>query len=303
MAKIAGKLLQFWFDSKEIPISSLGYDVNFNEIDTTDSSTSGDGTESIIGRATRKGKIEAMLDSGDGAELATGTLTAGTKYRVTLGTITEGSSSYAVGKIFTSAGTGTASSSNKVVPLGSKVDGKTMALTVGGTSYPVTTANYNVSYTDIDTTDSSTSANDTESIVGRATRKTKAECFVNSTAADMMAATLPAAAATTLTLATGVTISGQAIPIAKSISDSVKDAAKVSYDLNWIGAPTETKIPFALGVQKAFKMILQTGTSTNKEYTGNALFTSRDISSSVKDGGKVSLNMSIVGGVTENVAN
>jgi hypothetical protein len=51
-----------------------------------------------------------------GSEITTGTLSSGHKYLVTLGTITETSGAKTLGQVFTSDGTGIASSTNRVRP-------------------------------------------------------------------------------------------------------------------------------------------------------------------------------------------
>ena len=61
MSKLLGKLMSIKVGGVEVDIQSHNYDESFNVIDTTDTATAGDGTESITGRATRELKIEGLV--------------------------------------------------------------------------------------------------------------------------------------------------------------------------------------------------------------------------------------------------
>jgi len=63
MSKILGKLMSVTIGGTEVDIQSHSYDESFNVIDTTDTATTGDGTESITGRATRELKLEGLVKS------------------------------------------------------------------------------------------------------------------------------------------------------------------------------------------------------------------------------------------------
>ena len=302
--KNTGKALQFWFDGIERPVESVDYNQDHQEIESTDSSTAGDGTEVIIGRAKRVSKIDAFLHAADGTEIATGTLTLNTKYIVTLGTITETAGIYPVGKIFTSDGTGVASSSNKVKPTaGANLNGKNISCTVAAVSAPVTAIKYAEQYSEQDATDSTTPGDTTEFITGRAKRTCTLTMIQIKENADLLVAN-PVAQAVVLTLDTGVTISGNAIFKKKSFTTSSKgDIISQSYDLVFQGAVTNN-IPGLLpaAVQKAVKYIDAVGASTNKQRTGNGVILQTSIDANIKGDIKVSYTMNWAGTVTEAVA-
>lgn len=50
-----------WAENQKIPIKSATYEVNFSEIDVTDSATAGDSSETIVSRADRSSKIEGVM--------------------------------------------------------------------------------------------------------------------------------------------------------------------------------------------------------------------------------------------------
>ncbi|WP_448509301.1 hypothetical protein [Immundisolibacter sp.] len=299
MAKVVGKDLEFWWDGKEYPVISANLTEAFDTLETTDSSTSGDGKDFEVGRAARSFTIEANMFDVDGAEKTSGTLTAGAKYRLTGGTL-EGNS--VIGSIFVSNGTGTASSTNKCVPLGSVLTGKTLGFTLGGIPMPLMSLDISIKYDTLDVTDSSTSGDATESLVSRGERESKVSAVVDSATQDKLS-TNPTEQAGVVTIATGTTLTGNVIIVSKEISLSAEDYAKVDYTFKWKGAPTEVNMGFASAVEKSFKIILKRGASTNKEYTGNAIVTEKTISSEVKGLAKISYTMQINGALSYAVAN
>lgn len=302
MEKVKGKDLEFWWDGAEVPIISENLSVQFDTNENTDSATPGTGKDYDVLRAARTFQIEANLYEPDGAEIATGTLTEGVRYRVTAGTITEGANTYTLGMIFESAGTGTASASNKVKPLGSKVNGKSMSLNYNSAIIPATDIDFNLKYDELDSTDSSTVGDSKETEVSRADRETKITGIVRDTVADLLN-TNPVARNTSLQFSPTVKIDGQMIPIAKNVVDAVKDVAKIDYSFKWIGLPTETNLGLPAGVVKPFKIILKRGTSQNKEYLGNAVITAKSAKSNINSSATINYTMSINGELTENAAN
>jgi hypothetical protein len=302
MAKVKGKDLEFWWDGVEIPIVSNGLSVQFDTADGTDSATPGDGKDEEILRAARTISIEANLYDLDGAEVASGTLTKDTRYRVTGGTITEGANTYESGRIFESDGTGIASSTNKVVPLGSRIKGKDMSFSFDGTIVPVTDIDFNLKYDELDATDSSTTGDSKETEVSRASRETKTTCIVRDSVADLLT-TNPVKKAAILTFNSHTNITGEIIPMQKDITDKATDMAKVDYSFKWVGKPVETNLGLTAGVVKPFKVILQRGSSTNKEYIGSAVITSKAAKSGFNSLATITYSISINGALTENVAN
>lgn len=302
MEKVKGKDLEFWWDGAEVPIISENLSVQFDTNENTDSATPGTGKDYDVLRASRTFQIEANLYEPDGAEIASGTLTQGTRYRVTAGTITEGANTYNLGEIFESDGTGAASASNKVKPLGSKINGKSMALDFNSAVIPVTDIDFNLKYDELDSTDSSTVGDSKETEVSRADRETKITGIVRDTVADLLT-TNPIARTTSLQFSSNVKIDGQMIPIAKNVIDAVKDVAKIDYSFKWIGLPTETNFGLPAGIVKPFKIILKRGTSQNKEYLGNAVITAKSAKSNISASATINYTLSINGELTENAAN
>lgn len=299
MAKIEGKDLEFWYDGAEVPVISANPGTAFDTSDGTDSATPGSGKDTEVSRADRTFTIEAFMYDPDGTEIATGSLTAGTRYKVTLGTITETQGAFTVGMLFESDGTGTASASNKVKPLGSRIDGKDMALTFDGTTVPVTDIDFNLTYDELDTTDSETTGDAKETSVSRADRETTTTGIMRDTVADLLT-TSPVKKAATLTFNSNTSVSGSLLPISKNIVDSVQDMAKIDYTFKWIGEPTETNMGLTAGQSKAIKIILKRGT-TNKEYTGTAVITAKAASANIADLAKITYTFHINGSLTENV--
>lgn len=300
MAKVVGKDLEFWFDGKEYPVISVNLGEDFETLDTTDTSTSGDGKEFSIGKAARQFSVEAYFYSPDGAEINSGTLQAGKKYRVTAKNTVL--SAYEVGQIFVAAGTEVMSATDRVVPLGDPVPGKNMSFVHNSVNIPLINADVSIKYDTLDTTDTSSSGDSSETSVSRGERESKISGIVRDTEADLLT-TNPTYQNATLTFNTGQTVTGQIIPVNKAVSDEVSGYAKVDYTFKWKGAPTETSVGLPTAQEKAFKIILKRGTTTHKSYVGNAVITEKTISGEVKGIEKVTYSFSINGAVTYAVAN
>jgi hypothetical protein len=302
MAKLNGADLEFWWDGVEYPAISSNIEETANEIDTTDSATSSDAKDFEIGRVNRTFTVEANLYDVDGTEIATGTLTANTVYRVTAGTITQGSLTFEVGRIFKSNGTETASASNKVKPLGAKVNCKAMTVSYDSASYPVKSFTYARTYDSQDTTDSATTGDGTEQSVTRAEATLGLEAIMRNDAADLFVANA-VEKAVTITLQTGTTLAGNVLIVGEPKTLSVNDVANVTSNFKFKDSPTETNLGLPLAVEKAFKIIVKRGTSTHKAYTGNAVITAKSITGDVNNVGKVSYTVQINGALTKSVAN
>ena len=299
--KVEGKDLEFWYDGVEIPVISIGESEVFDTLDSTDSSTPGDGKDFEVGRAARSFSVEALLRQANGAELiAAAVLVVGNTYQVTdVGT---NLTAYEVGQIFTAETAITLAGDDKVKPLGAPITGKTMSFTFDAVDVPLTAADISIKYDSLDVTDTDTTGDGSETIVSRADRESKITGIVRSEAADLLT-TDPTPEAATLEFLTGHDAAGTIIPVGQEISDEVNGYAKVDYTFKWKGAPTETGLGLVCGVAKAFKLILKRGASTNKEYTGTCIITEKTISSEVKGLTKVSYSISINGAVTYAVAN
>lgn len=298
----SGKNLKFYWDSVEKPVDQVSYDVDFAELDSTNSSTPSPSTDSLVSRAVRTLKVDAPLVKDLGTEIASGSLTAGQKYLVTLGTITENSITYAVGDIFESDGTGTVDASNKVKPLGDIFTGKTMGVSIGGTATdPVTAFSFQDAYGEFDTTNDQTTGDATEFIAGRTKRTSSIEIIQTKEDADKLVSS-PSAQAVILTFDTSYTISGNAIFRKKTaVANSQGDMIKTTYELSWVGTVDLSDLTELLtpAVSTACAVIFAKGASTNKEVTGNAIILTRSIDVDVHSLAKVSYDMKWVGAVTE----
>ena len=300
MAKVRGKDLEFWWDGVEIPVIEANLSAEFEELDGTDSATPGDGKDTEVGFANRTFQVSANLYTPDGAEINSGTLTKGNRYRVTAKDTVL--AAYDVGQLFESDGTEVMSSTDKVVPLGNKITGKTMEFNFNSADVPVTSIDYNVNYDELDGTDNSTTGDGRETEVSRATRATSINGIVRSENADLLT-TNPVKQAAILTFNTNNKAEGDIIPVSKNPVDNTLDFAKIAYAFKWVGAPTETNLGLAAAVEKAFKVILKRGASTNKEYTGNAIVTAKNITSDINSLAKINYTIKINGALTEAVAN
>lgn len=300
--KNSGKNLRFWFDSIERPVESADYDVTFSEIDVTDSSTPSPSTDTVVSRAKRSSKITANLYTQDGAEISSGSLVVGKRYRVTAKD-TE-LSAYEVGEIFEATSPLVMSTTDKVVPLGSVITGLTMSCSINSVQTPVTSLKFSEAFGEFDATDSSTSGDATEFITGRAKRTTSIELIQQKDVADALISN-PQPVPVVLTFNTGLTISGNAIFVKKSaIANSAGDMVKVTYSLNWNGAVNNQLFGLLeTETQKPAKIIWAKGSTTNKQVSGNLMVMSYDIEVSESSAAKITYSCNWVGTVTESVAN
>lgn len=302
MGKSVGKDLEFWWDASEQPVESVKHSENFGTEESTDTATPGDGKDFEVIRADRSFTVEQFLYTPDGSEITTGTLTAGTRYRVTNGSIAETQGTFTAGMIFESDGSGTATATNKVKALGTKVSGKDMSFSFSGTTVPVTDIDMSISYDELDATDTSSTGDSSETEVSRADRESKISVIMRSESADLLT-TNPTPQNCVITLASGQTITGKAIPMNKEIVNEVKGLVKIDYSFKWRGNPTEVGAGLATAVQKAFIIIHKRGASTNKQYSGNAIITQKTITATIKGLTKISYTMRVNGAVTSAVAN
>ena len=63
--KNTGKTLGFTFNAVPVPLVSADISINYDQLDVTDTSTTGDGSETLISRADRESKISAIMKSED----------------------------------------------------------------------------------------------------------------------------------------------------------------------------------------------------------------------------------------------
>lgn len=302
MGKVVGKNLEYWFDGVEVPIISIKPSESFGTENSTDTATPGDGKDFEVILAERQFDVEANLYTPLGTEISSGNLVVGTRYLVTAAGATLTGAGYEVGEIFEATSALTMDVDDKVRALGTKVTGKDMGFTFNAVDVPLTDADINISYDELDVTDTDTTGDGTEYVVSRAERESKLSLIMRSEDADLLT-TLPTEQASVLTFATGQTITGKTVPISKETTDESEGVAKVDYAFKWKGAPTELECGLVPAVEHPFKIIYQRGASTNKEITGNAIITKKSISVNRKGLAKVSYTFRINGAAAYAVAN
>ena len=297
MGKNSGKNLSLWFNGVEEAVDQVSFDSDYEELESTDSSTVSPTSEFLMNRTKRTISIDAILREDYGTEIATGTLTLDVKYRVTAKDTVL--AAYEIGEIFTSDGTEVMSATDKVQPLGAEMFGKNMARSIGGSSVPVVSLSYNRTYGEFEATDTDTTGDATEFEAGRVKTVSTIEMIMYSEDADLLI-TDPASQAIILTFASGYTLTGNATFKKKGIITIAKgDLTKVTYDVTWNGAIVSTILTeLSLGTSKACEIIYEEGT-TNKEQTGNVILFTESISGDVSSVITVNYTGNWVGAVTE----
>lgn len=297
--KNSGKNLRFWFDGTERPVDSVEFDADFNEIETTDSSTPSPATDFIMGRAKRTTKISANLYEAHGAEIASGDLIPGKKYIVTAKDTVL--AAYDIGEIFTAPSALTMSATDKVQPLGEVLNGKNISCSIAASPVPVTMLKFSEAYGEFDATDSSTTGDATEFISGRAKRTSSIELIQTQEDADALESD-PEPQAVVLTFGSGLTISGNATFRKKTtVSNSLGDMVKTSYELSWNGAVANTLFGLLTpAVDKDATIIWAKGT-TNKEVDGTLMILSTEIDADAQGLVKATYSGNWVGEVDEDV--
>ena len=303
MSTVTGKTLKYIQNSIEVAVRKVDFDRNFAMLDATNSSTTSPGMESLPGRAKSTVKIETDLLDVLGAEINTGTLTAGTKYLVTASASTF-DGLWAVGRIFSADGTETCTALEKVKPLGAKITGKSMSMTYAGSSFAVTNFSYDIKYNELDATTSGTATPNSEIVTGRAKVTSKIDVIMDSLTADKIVNDAPSAIALVVTLSSGLTITGNAIFYQMSISNPVSDIVKVSYNLEWQGVPAEVGIGYlTMATSQTFEHIYATGTSTNKAVTGSLTLIGKSLTCDVSNDTLITYDGVVNGAISPSVAN
>ncbi len=298
--EVTGKTLKYYQNGVEQAIKSINFGRQAALLDATNSSTASAGTESVTGRIKSTIKIDTDMLNVLGAEVVTGTLTAGSKYLVTASATTF-DGLWAVGDIFESDGTETASGTEKVKPLGAKITGKTLSMTVGGSAFKVTNMTFEKKFAEIDSTTSATASPYSEAVTGRIKYTSKVDCIMYRTTAEQISGD-PTSQAVVLTFATGLTVTGNALFHQMDITDEVSGICKVSYQMEWVGAPVEVGIGYlTCGTSQTFAVIFEKGTSTNKALTGNVVLTDMSVSADVNQDVKISYSGTVNGAITPSV--
>lgn len=293
--KILGKDLRFIVGGVELPVISVDFTDAPDLLDGTDTATPGDGKDFETGRVSRTLSVEANLYGPLGTEIITGTLTAGTKYLVTGGTISEDQGDFITGYIFESDGTGTASATNKVKPLGARVKGTDMSLTINSSDVPVTDADFTETYDELDGTDSETTGDGKETIVNRADRESKVTGIMRVGTDISGASYLPA----TLQIDTDTSIAGYVKRTQRHIIDATTDFAKRDYTLKWRGVPTIANLGLTGGATSSFKIIFKEGLVTDQDITGTLTVTAKNLKSNISSLVTITYTITVNGAITE----
>jgi len=270
--KVTGKDLKFLFDGKEYPVQSADFSVEYDTSNVTDSSTSGNGKEFMVGRADRSINIETFLFAVNGAQLISGDELEKDKiYRVDQ----QGENlAYDVGFIFTANGNEVLGDGDKCTPLGAKLNTKDMDLSLNNVAVGVTDIEFSEKYDEIFTTDTNTPGDAKEGSVSRAEADLKISAFIQDSTADLLAGT-PTDIPFSVSFATTQLIFGTAKLTKKNNTGSVENAIKGDYELKCKGQPTVQNIGLSFGVEKPFKIIYRKGGTTDKAITGTAIINQR----------------------------
>ena len=245
--KILGKITGIKIDGNEIDFQQHSLDESFNVIDVTDSSTAGDGTETIVGRATRELKIEGLIKVGGVAQ-----------------------------------------------------KGSAMNLNFASANYTVTDIKYSETYEEIDVTDSGTAEDSTEFEAGFAERKVSVDYWSKDTQKSIQRGSAEAAV---ITLAPGVTISGNLRFESLNMQDEVKGAVKESVSGTFQGAVTEAPNPIG-GIAMITKLpvvLTYKQGASDKQISGTASVFSREITGNINGELKISWGLKFSGAITETV--
>lgn len=183
---------------------------------------------------------------------------------------------------------------------GKAVKGKGMTLVFDGQSVPSTSISFEESYNEIDVTDNATSGDGTETLVGLAKRTSKVSAWIIATVADLVLAIEKTA---TLTFATGISVTGDAIILSKSTQGEVNGAAKNDYTISWNSVTKTFPTTLQTGIEKDFKLVLRAGTSVDRAFEGKAVINNMSITADAKADIKVSYTLKINGALTETLDN
>lgn len=175
---------------------------------------------------------------------------------------------------------------------GKAITGNTLAMTVGGVAVPITKVDYGVAYDEHKITNTTSPAGFHEFSTVRAERKGKLDAFLLS-GADLALSDTPAAVV--ITLASGLTISGNAKFKNKQPVGDVNEFSKNSYDYSFQGEPDETSIGLVAGIKKDCLIEFDDG----KTIAGKAIIFTKDVTAEVEKDVKLSYGIVFTGTVIE----
>lgn len=182
---------------------------------------------------------------------------------------------------------------------GVKITGATLSVTIGGQAFLAQSVDYNQQYDEFDATNTGTASPNMASVAGRFKATSSFTVLMSRATADKVVDAAPASVAVVITFATGATITGNAILHQMSISDEVNGACLITYNAEWQGVPVEVGIgTLTMATEQTFALVFETGSSTNKEITGNLILLSKSISSGVNEDTVLSYSGSVNGAIT-----
>lgn len=136
---------------------------------------------------------------------------------------------------------------------GNKLTGLGGALNYDSSTEYIKSLSYSVEYSEIDVTDSETTASEKDFDVDRATRNLSLVSIARNDGADLADGV---SKAVTVTLAAGVTIAGNMNILSRNVGNAIGDHVEVTYDGKFIGAPTETAVRNDAGATKDALMVV-----------------------------------------------
>ena len=179
-----------------------------------------------------------------------------------------------------------------------KLLGKTVTFVFNAVTYNLTDFTYDDSRDDIDVTDSATDPNSTEFAAGLTKRKFTASMWLLDITAEPPRNSPQTA---TLTLTSGVSVSGTLLIESMKITGNVKDAQKVAVTGTFQGAITETAFGLVTGgaSQAVVLQVANSITTTPKTFSGSAVLMQKNIKGNIKSDITVSYTLKFAGAVTE----
>ena len=153
--EVSGLTSKFFYDSVEQAVQTVDISAAATMASSTSTATTSPGKESIALRAKRTIKVNALLYDAFGADIVTGSLTAGKKYLVTASASTF-DGKWAVGSLFTADGTETATGTETVKLHGAEITGGSLSLSIAGSTYYCTALDYDFKYDEADSTTTAT---------------------------------------------------------------------------------------------------------------------------------------------------
>jgi|GEM_PF-2666194 len=184
---------------------------------------------------------------------------------------------------------------------GLKLSGKNISLTYNSITYPLTDFEFQHNGDKIDVTDGGTAGNGYEYLAGRVARALSSSFWLKNTV--LLPAKDDLYHPFTLTLKTGITITGSAKVLSSEITNEVGSSpkAKASFNVSTVDLSAITTLP-TYGVAKDFKVLFQAGVTTDSALEGNGTIYQFSLSGSFNSEIKYSGTIDVNGSATQSVA-